>query len=476
MSDVPRLKHQGARAKIGIVHLGPGAFFRAFNAIYTHEAMAQAGGDWGILAVSLKSASARDQLIPQGCAYSSITLAQGRTETQVITAISDVAVAPEDPQRIVAAMAAPAVKIVSLTVTEKGYCHDPATGALNLRHPEVQQDLDNLSRPKTAVGLIVAALKERMERGHKAFTVLSCDNLPANGTLVRGIVLEFAQEISKVLADWIAVNATFPATMVDRITPATTEEVVANLARQHGYHDPACVAHEAFRQWVIEDDFADGRPAWDHVGAQMVGSVEAHELMKLRCLNGTHSTLAYLGYLAGQETIADCVADTDFAALCERLWQDEITPVLTQPDGEDLQIYCGKLMARYRDTSIRHRTWQIAMDGSQKLPQRILGTISDNLAKGTIPYGLCLAVAGWMRYVGGTDEAGQAIDVRDPLADRLKQISDAASDKVTGLLNVEEVFGTSLPKDQRFAAAVSDAYARLESGGAKAAVRNFTRR
>ncbi|MEO1293556.1 MAG: hypothetical protein AAFV62_12115 [Pseudomonadota bacterium] len=204
----------------------------------------------------------------------------------------------------------------------------------------------------------------------------------------------------------------------------------------------------------------------------MVASVEAHETMKLRCLNGTHSTLAYLGYLAGYETIAECVADPDFAALCQRLWREEITPVVAEPEGEDLRAYCDALLARYRDDVIRHRTRQIAMDGSQKLPQRILGTISDNLTAGRVPRGLCLAVAAWMRYVGGVDEAGDAIDVRDPLAERLKQAGDAAGDKVAALLAFDEVFG-ALASDERFRAAVTNAYARLTASGARAAVRAY---
>jgi fructuronate reductase len=374
---------------------------------------------------------------------------------------------------VVAAMAHPDVKLVSLTVTEKGYCHEPATGALNLDHPDIQHDLKNPDTPKSAVGFIVAALDQRKQAGHKAFTVLSCDNLPSNGRLVRGIVLEFAAQVSTELRDWIAETATFPATMVDRITPATTEADVAALQSAEGYFDPACVVHERFRQWVIEDNFVDGRPAWDSVGAQMVASVEAHELMKLRCLNGTHSTLAYLGYLAGHDTIADCVADAPFAELCETLWRDEIIPVLDVPEGEDLNQYCAKLMVRYRDAAIRHRTWQIAMDGSQKLPQRILGTIRDNLGRGVVPRGLCLAVAGWMRYVGGVDERGAPIDVRDPLAQRLKQVSDGAQDKVSALLAVEEVFGQDLPRDDRFTAEVSAAYDHLVRRGAREAVQTF---
>ncbi len=463
-----RLNRKGAAPDTAIVHLGPGAFFRAFNAIYTEDA-----GDWGILAVSLKSPTARDQLAPQGGVYTSLTLSEDGTKSRVIGSVSKVLVAPEGPEAVLAGMTHPGVKIVSLTVTEKGYCHAPATGTLNFDHPDIQHDLQTLSAPRSAVGFIVAALQQRKAAGHKPFTVLSCDNLPSNGDLVRGLTLEFAAQVSAELSDWIANNVTFPATMVDRITPATTDVDVAALEKAEGYYDPACVVHESFRQWVIEDRFVDGRPAWDAAGAQMVSSVAAHELMKLRCLNGTHSTLAYLGYLAGYETIADCVGDPAFSGLCSRLWRDEIIPVLAEPEGEDLTQYCDKLLARYRDAAVRHRTWQIAMDGSQKLPQRILGTIRDNLDRDVVPRGLCLAVAGWMRYVGGQDENGMPIDVRDPLADRLKQVSDSAQDKVGALLAIEEVFGQDLPKDERFRKAVSAAYGQLVNIGAQAAVKHY---
>ena len=463
-----RLTRAGSKPKIQMVHLGPGAFFRAFNAIYTYEV-----SDWGILAVSLKSKTARDQLLPQEGVYTSLTLTEAGNKARVIGSISDVLVAPEDPAAVVSAMADPSVKIVSLTVTEKGYCHDPATQALNLNHVDVQHDLLHLSAPRSAVGFIVAALRKRKDNGGAAFTVLSCDNLPSNGALVRSIVLEFACKVCPDLADWIDRHATFPATMVDRITPATTEADIAALVKAEGYHDPALVVHEAFRQWVIEDDFVAGRPDWEKAGASIVPSVEAHEMMKLRCLNGTHSTLAYLGYLAGYETIAECMGDPAFVRLCEKLWRDEITPLLIQPEGEDLQSYCAKLLTRYRDAAIRHRTWQIAMDGSQKLPQRILGTIRDNLDRGIVPAGLCLAVAGWMRYVGAVDEKGAPIDVRDPLAERLKQISEGSADKVSALLAVEEVFGQDLPRNERFREAVSAAYDQLQSNGARAAVEEY---
>jgi fructuronate reductase len=469
-----RLKRTGDAPEVGIVHLGPGAFFRAFNATYTDEVRGDA--PWGICAVSLKSPTARDQLMPQDGAYTAVELGPEGEVRRVIGSIARVLVAPEDPAAVVDAMANPAVRIVSLTITEKGYCHNPSTGALDPAHPDIVHDLKNLGAPRSAVGFICAALDRRRTKGEAPFTVLSCDNLPSNGVLAKGVVLDFARRVSPELADWIAAEVPFPATMVDRITPATTEADVSRLAEAEGYEDPAMVVHEPFRQWVIEDRFASGRPDWDKVGAQFVESVEAHELMKLRCLNGTHSTLAYLGYLAGHETISDAVADPVFAALCERLWAEEILPTVPQPEGEDLPAYAAALLERYRNPAIRHRTWQIAMDGSQKLPQRLLGTIRDNLQDGRVPTGLCLAVAGWMRYVGGVDEKGATIDVRDPLAGRLKAASDGAvtpEEKVAALLEMRDVFDEGLAGNAAFRDAVTAAYVSLAGKGARASVADY---
>ena len=236
--------------------------------------------------------------------------------------------------------------------------------------------------------------------------------------------------------------------------------------------------HEPFRQWVIEDDFVNRqRPDWNSAGAQFVQNVAAFETMKLRCLNGTHSTLAYLGYLAGYETIAESMADPAFAAMIDRLWATEIVPTVPQPEGEDLATYCAALKARYQNPAIRHRTWQIAMDGSQKLPQRLLGTVADNLALGRPVPCLALAVAAWMRYVGGIDEQGCAIEVKDPLAARLRAALDQASDpagKVAALLTVQEVFDPELAGNAAFRAAVTSAYTTLLKKGARAAVKELT--
>lgn len=473
-----RLSRNGAVPKIGIVHLGPGAFFRAFNAVYTDEVMKAADEDnWGICAVSLRSPTFRDQLVPQGGVYTSVSLAPTGAEYRVVNSINSVLVAPEDPQATLSIMADPAVKIVSLTVTEKGYCHEPATGRLKPDHPDIAHDLSHPEMPRSVPGFIVAALRMRRDAGLRPFTVLTCDNLPSNGKLAAGIVGDFARRVDPELAEWIEAECRFPATMVDRITPATTTADIEALEAARGYYDPACVTHEPFRQWVIEDDFVDGlRPDWDRAGAQFVRSVDAHEHMKLRCLNGTHSTLAYLGYLAGYQTIADTVADQRFAALCERLWTDEIIPTIPRPEGEDLGAYCTALLQRYRNPAIRHRTWQIAMDGSQKLPQRLLGTVADNLAADRDVRGLALGIAGWMRYVGGIDEAGQPIDVRDPLAERLKAVSESAGSglaKVAALLAVDDVFDPALASNPRFQRAVTEAFEALSVKGARAAVAEF---
>ena len=383
--DTPRLRRTGTAPAPGILHLGPGAFFRAFLGPFTDEAIGISGGDWGIIAVSLQSTTARDQLAPQGCAYTALERGPEGDIARRIDAIADVMVAPEDPTAIVALLADPAIRIVSLTVTEKGYCRDPQTGDLLRDHPDIQHDLANPDRPRSAIGFIIAGLRARRDGNLPSFTVLTCDNLPMNGRMVRKVVTAFARETDPDLASWIETNAAFPCTMVDRITPATTPRDIKSLASVDGYLDHAAIVHEPFRQWVIEDAFTTGHPDWGAAGAQFVSNVELHELMKLRCLNGTHSALAYLGYLAGHDTIAEAVADPPFKTLCDRLWQDEILPTLNTPEGEDLSRYCRSLMERYRNPAIRHRTWQIAMDGSQKLPQRILATIKDRMARGAVP-------------------------------------------------------------------------------------------
>lgn len=463
----PRLTRTAAPLPIGIVHLGLGAFFRAHGAIYVAESVAASGGDWGILGVNLQSSAMRDQLAPQGSTYTALELGPTGDATRHVQIVQDVLVAREDPAAVLEAMASPGVRIVSLTVTEKGYCHEPATGRLNADHPDIVHDLGH-SLPRSAPGFLVRALAVRRQRGLAPFTVLTCDNLPSNGHVVRGVTLDLAARIDPGLADWIAMHGRFPSTMVDRIVPATKAEDIARVVALTGFHDAAPVVHEPFRQWVIEDDFVNrARPDFAASGVQLVAEVTAFEHMKLRLLNGTHSSLAYLGYLAGHETISNAVADPVFAHFVRRLWVTEIIPTVAAPPGVDLHAYAAQLFGRYANPGIRHRTWQIAMDGSQKLPQRLLGTLAANLGVGRPAPGLTLAVAAWMVYVRAFDLAGNPIDVRDPMAKALHTAANAP-DPVGALLALRSIFPETLAT--ALAPSLRIAHAALLSHGANRAM------
>ncbi|HET6607540.1 MAG TPA: mannitol dehydrogenase family protein [Rhodopila sp.] len=456
----------------GIIHLGLGAFVRAHMAVYTDDVLAIEPQDWGIVGISLLRPDQRDHLTPQDGLYTTLQRDGSGIRAAIVGCVRSVLVAPEDPGAVIAAMAAPGCRIVSLTVTEKGYCHDPAAGRLDEAHPDIRHDLANPAAPRTAVGLITAALDRRRAAGLAPFTALCCDNLPHNGRLLAGLVQDFAALRGGSLAAWIGEHGAFPSTMVDRIVPATTQADRSDALKATGLIDAAPVSHEPFRQWVIEDHFVDGaRPAWEKAGAELVGDVTPFEHMKLRLLNAVHSALAYLGYLSGKETIADAVGDPSLRAYAEALWTEEIIPVVPPPPGVSLHAYANALMTRFANPAVRHRTWQIAMDGSQKLPQRLLGTVRERLARGQPIPRLALAIAAWIRYVGGVDEGGQPIDVRDPLASELKSIqaSLGAEARVRAVLDVEAVFGTDLPRSEAFVSAVTTAYTRLLTRGARQA-------
>ena len=475
--DVIRPEYDYAASGIGHVHLGVGAFMRAFIASSSDAAMASKGGDWGIAGVSLRQKTVREQLQPQDCLYTLSVRDNERSSNQLVGSIRSIDVVPENPQQVVSRLAAASVRVVTLTVTEKGYCVVPDSGELDHSNPDLEHDLADPQAPRTTIGFLVAGLRQRQKTDGGPLTIVSCDNLPNNGARLRNAVLEFADEVDPALRAWIESHVSFPATMVDRIVPATTQEDIAVAAQTMGVVDEAMVKTEPFLQWVIEDRFCIERPYWEAGGALFVDDVQPYETAKLQLLNGPHSALAYLGYLAGCELISDAMQRSEFAAFVRLLMTREISPVTAEPPGMEHRSYIEDLLCRFENASLGHRTWQIAMDGSQKLPQRLLNTIRSQLKRGGPIAGLSLGVAAWMRYVLGRDESGKAIDVRDPLAETFSQISQEPfadpEDRVARFVGLQQIFGADLALDRRFTSTLAGQYRQLVDKGAVGAVQEY---
>lgn len=440
----------------GILHLGPGAFFRAHLAVYTDDVLAK-DNRWGIEAVSLRSTDVVDHLNEQNGLYTLLTRDTAGTTARVIGSIVKARAAVRDPAGLLARLADPAIRIVSLTVTEKAYGLDPRTSGLDLAHPDVVADLANPAAPRGVIGHIVAGLAARKAAGIAPFTPLSCDNLPGNGAVLKRLTLDFADRIDPTLRRWIEDNVPFPSTMVDRITPASTGETYADAERLTGHSDLAAIETEPFSQWVIEDDFANGRPAWEEAGAVMVEDVSAYEKMKLRMLNGAHSLLAYLGFIAGHEFIRDTMQDQGLKSLAERHMKAAARTLDPLP-GIDFDDYARALIARFENRAIAHRTYQIAMDGTQKLPQRLLQPAVEALTRGDGAETFAIAVAGWMRYALGVDRDGKAYELRDPRATEIAGLlasAGASSEGVSrALFSLPGLFPEILVKNRAWTARV----------------------
>ncbi len=397
-------------------------------------------------------------LAPQDGLYSVLERGAAEVSLRVVGSVREMLFLGGERDSVLARIADPRVRVVTLTVTEKGYCHDPATGRINFLHPDIAHDLAHPDSPTSTIGVLVAGFAARRAAGAGALNVVCCDNLPHNGRTVAGIVTEYAQAADPSLADWIGTHVAFPCTMVDRIVPATTDADFAEAARLLQVADAAPVVAEPYTSWVIENRFAAARPPWEEAGAQLVADVAPFETMKLRLLNGSHSTLAYLGFLAGHEFIWQASADPHLATLIERLMVDEVMPTLSAPPGVDLRAYGAQIRERFRNSALPHRTRQIAMDGSQKLPQRLLATVRARLDGGGSIAHLALAIAGWIRYASGTDGDGKPFAVADPLAAKFAAIAAAAhgnsSQIADGFLDLVEVFGADLSANAVFRRAV----------------------
>ena len=476
LKKLPRPIRKKPKITPKIMHFGPGAFFRSFVASLIDDVNRRDFKKWGIIAVSLNSEDTFNKLAGQDFVFNSWSLSSTKQRVQQVSSISDLHVAKKDVQFVLDALSGEQIEIVSLTITEKGYYYNSDKKELDFRNQNIIDDLENPENPKTAVGFLVAGLRSRYLNRRAPFTILSCDNLPNNGAVIKKVVLDFAQKLDANFAKWISKNVYFPSSMVDRITPATASQDITNFANEFGFYDPALVIHEEFFQWVIEDKFPSERPQFELAGIQMVKNVELHEKMKLRCLNGTHSALAYLGYLAGFNTIAECVSDKNIANYILYLWEKEIIPTLKAPEGEDLNDYCNELLGRYQNPAIEHRTWQIAMDGSQKLPQRILETVEDLLKHRRSFQGLALAIAAWIKYATGVDLNGATIDVRDPLANDFAIIakkSKTSEHYVDSILDLSKVFPENLRKSSIFREAIQNSHKLLEQYGSLESIKKL---
>lgn len=445
----------------GIVHIGVGAFHKAHQAVYTDDALERpsdaSGSDWMITGVSLRSADVAEALNPQDGLYTLLVRGPQGVSARVVGSIARVLVAPREPAAVLEALAAPSTRIVSLTITEKGYGIDPATGGLDRAQPAIAADLADPSHPGSAVGYLVEALRLRRDRGHRGFTVLCCDNLPGNGRIVGRLVADFARERDPALVRFIEAEVTFPSTMVDRITPASTERTFADALALTGCEDRAAVETEPFSQWIVEDRFVAGRPHWEAGGALFVDDVAPYEKMKLRLLNGSHSLLAYSGFLVGHALVRDVMADADLVALIDRHMR-EAARTLSPVPGVDLGAYARDLRARFANPAIAHQTYQIAMDGTQKLPQRLLEPAAEALAKGLPLDSYAFAVAAWMRYALGRKEDGEAYALRDPREAEIAALVDrdtSAAEIVRRLLSLPGLFPAALAGSKSFAEAVT---------------------
>ena len=447
---VAGLTYSPSQITAGIVHLGPGAFHRAHMARYVHALMMDgAAMDWGIVGAGLTpfDAGVRDALSAQDWLYTLVERDDEGATAQVVGSIIGI-VAPEDPAVILDLIDQPGIRIVSLTVSENGYCLDANTRRLDRANPLIVTDLAHPQHPGSVIGLLVEAYRRRRNAGRPAFTALSCDNLPGNGGLLKAAVLDFAGLVDAELAGWIAEYARFPATMVDRITPVTRPEDVAAMAGSRGLLDAWPIICEPYSQWVIEDDFADGRPSWEDVGAQFTADVEPFERMKLRLLNASHLALASLGWLLGHRMVAEAMRDPRLARYIRALMEQELSPTLPADLPVDLAAYQDRLVQRFSNRTLRDTVERINTDASINL---LLDPIRDRLAAGRPIRRLALAVAAWIQRLALIDD--DALALRHPLADELRSLAKKGDVDQTELLALTDVFG-DLSTNVAFLAAV----------------------
>jgi mannitol 2-dehydrogenase len=471
--SLPVPTYDRSKVRTGIVHLGVGGFHRAHQAMYVDRLLEQGTAqDWGICGVGVLPSDRRmaDVMAAQDGLYTLVQKhSDGTREARVVGSIVEYLLAPDDPDAVIEKMADAATRIVSLTVTEGGYNVSDVTGDFDGGHPDVVADLRPGAVPRTSFGLITEALVRRRERGIAPFTVVSCDNIQHNGAVARRSIATFAALRDPGLGGWVDREVAFPDSMVDRITPATTDEDRAEVARRFGIDDGWPVVCEPFTQWVLEDRFVLGRPPLQDAGVQVVDDVEPYELMKLRLLNASHQTLAYLGQLAGYRLVHEAAQDPLFQRLLLGYMEEEATPTLRPVPGIDLGEYRANLIARFSNPEIRDTLARLAFDGSERITKWLLPVVRENLASGGEIRRSAAVVAAWARYCEGVDEQGRPVDIADRRRDRLVANARRQREDPLAFLADRDVFG-DLVDDERFTTPYRAALASLHGRGARATV------
>ena len=467
---IARPDYRLAEVTTGIAHIGVGGFHRAHQAAYTDALMNTGEGlEWGICGIGTRAEerAMRDALTAQDYLYTLVELDdRPDTEVRVIGSIRDMLLVGEDgSEAVVARLADPAIRIVSLTITEGGYCMDDSTGEFNAKLPHIQHDLENPRTPISVFGLLCAALAKRRGQGLPAFTVMSCDNLPHNGDVTRKATLAFAGLVDADLAGWIERNVSFPNAMVDRITPMTSAAHRQDLERQHGLDDAWPVVCEPFVQWVLEDRFVAGRPAWEKVGVQFTDDVSPYEDMKIKLLNGSHLALTYLGFLRGYRFVHETMADPLFVEYIRRYMDEDVTPQLAPVPGIDLARYKQTLIERFSNRAIADQLERVCSDGSSKFPKFSVPTIDRLIAANAALDRAALVVAAWALYLRGADENGVPYHIPDPRADFCQSLVAEDDGLAERLLGREEIFGTQIPRSLAFREAFERNLLRLRTLG-----------
>ncbi|MFW0796899.1 mannitol dehydrogenase family protein [Gordonia sp. CPCC 205515] len=473
IDTIPVPTYDRSRLRSGIVHFGVGGFHRAHQAMYLDRLLADTDADdaarWGICGIGVRPADAamRDALVPQDGLYT-LTLKHpdGAVETQVVGAICEYLYAPDDPEAVIEKLADPATEIVSLTVTEGGYNFSPSTGEFDATNPDIVADLADGAVPRTVFGLVTEALARRREADVPSFTLMSCDNIQGNGEMAHATFLAFARLKDPGLADWIDQHTRFPNSMVDRITPATPDDLSAEVAARTGVDDRWPVVAEPFTQWVLEDNFAMGRPRFEDVGVQVVDDVTPYELMKLRLLNASHQALCYFGYLLGHRYVHDATDDPLIRELLQRYMSEEGRPTLRPVPGVDLDAYTTTLIERFGNPAIADTIARLCQDSSDRIPKWLVPVIRERLdADGDVSLAAAV-VASWTRYAEGVDEHGEPIDVVDPLSGELIALARESRTEPLAFVANRRLFG-DLVDDERFTGPYLSALDSLRQKGAR---------